>query len=454
MAFKTPPVLPGLPVLGNVVDFQKDRQKLIAEGYARLGPIFTIKLGPRPVAVLIGPEAQKFFFMETDKTLSIDKPYEMLKAMFGEVAFLASPAVYQEQRPILHSPFAREKMIKYLNIMQHEVQKWLDGLGESGRIDLAAEMGTLVQNVAGNALMGPDFLNKVGAEFWELYGILGKSLDLVIPPDWPTPKNRRRDLAKARMREILEPIIEERRRHPDEYDDFLQDFINTPLRSGGDADTETIVSLLRGLMFASHETTAGQAAWTIIELLRYPEYLAIVQDEINLKAPAGTALDGSVLRSLEHVAWAVQEIERLHPSADVLMRVAEEDVVIEGYTIPKDWYLLVSPALAHRLPEYFKDPEVFDPLRFAPDRQEDRQHRFVMIGFGGGIHKCAGMNFANNEMMVITTLLLQQFDLELETKNPGVNYGLGASRPETTFVRYKRKSIAPETEPEFELVGL
>ena len=437
---KTPPFLSGLPILGNFLEFQKDRHELIRKGLNTIGPIFSIRLGPKPVAVLIGPEHQQFFFMETDKILSIDKPYESLRALFGNVAFLASPEVYQEQRPILHSPFGREKMIKYVEIMQSEVQKWLDGLGSEGEIDISAEMGELVQNVAGNALMGEDFQDKVGREFWELYADLGKALDLAVPPNWPTPKNIRRDRAKARMAKLLAPVIEERRQNPNQYDDFLQDFINTPAKSGQMADDETIVSLLRALMFASHETTAGQAAWLIIELLRSSDYLKLVQDEIEQNLPEGSSIDHHTMRELQHIAWAVREIERLHPSADILMRVAEEDIEVNGYVVPKDWLVMVSPAIAHRLPDLFEAPDTFDPLRFAPPRQEDRQHRFSLVGFGGGIHKCAGMNFANNEMMVISALLFQQFDLELLTKDPGLNFALGAARPETTLIRYRRKS--------------
>lgn len=71
-----------------------------------------------------------------------------------------------------------------------------------------------------------------------------------------------------------------------------------------------------------------------------------------------------------------------------------------------------------------------------------------MIGFGGGMHKCAGMNFANNEMAMITAMLLQQFDLELVTRTPGVRHGLGANRPEPTLIRYRRKTTPTQPAPD------
>jgi sterol 14-demethylase len=123
----------------------------------------------------------------------------------------------------------------------------------------------------------------------------------------------------------------------------------------------------------------------------------------------------------------------------MLLRQAEEDVDVGDYVIPQGWVVFVTSAQAHRIPELFPEPAEFDPLRFAPGREEDRQHRFAMIPFGGGVHKCTGMNFANNEMMVINALLFQQFDVELVTKDPQVFYGMGAARPDQTIIRYRRR---------------
>jgi sterol 14alpha-demethylase len=439
MSKPTPPMLSGLPVIGNLLDFRNDRAAMVKRGYEKHGPVFGFRLGPQRVAALIGPELQQIFFTETDKKLAMDKPYRSLAAAFGNVAFLASKETYQEQRPVLYAPFTGAKMVQYVRIMQGVIQEWLDGLGAAGEMDISGEIGRLAQNVAGYALMGSDFQQKAGQEFWALYAELGRSIDLATPPDWPLPKNIRRDRAKNRMRAILAPIIAERRQNPEQYDDFLQDFVNARLKNGELMDDEAISSLIRGLMFAGHETTAGQAAWTIIELLRHPEAQARVQAEIAEHLPPGACIDGGIMRKMQNLAWSVREVERMHPSADILMRYAEEDLEVGDYVVPKGWLVTVVAGVAHRLPTLFRDPDRFDPLRYAPDRAEDAQHRFALIGFGGGMHKCAGVNFANNEQMIITALLMQQFELELLTPDPKPVYGLGAARPEPTRVLYRRK---------------
>jgi len=443
MTNPTPPLTSGaLPILGHAVEFQRNRTQLMQRGFAEHGRVFGLKLANQNVAVVIGPENQKQFFMETDGRLSIQEPYKFLQAMFGEALFLAPHDKYLAQRPLVQELFKREKMLHYVDIMQDVVQEWLDGLGDSGEIEITEQIGTLVQEVAGDCFLGKEVNQAVGREFWDLYTDVGKALDPLLPPNLPLPKFRKRDRAKARMTEILGPIIAERRKNPDKYNDFLQDIINKSSEDGSAVDEEMVRNLLVALMFAGHETTAGQAAWTLILLLQHPDYLHQVLAEIDEVAPVGVHIDPKRMMQLDHIAWAVREVERLRPSADMLMRVAKEDIEFGDYTIPAGWLVQVAQEIGHNLPDQFAAPEKFDPLRYAPDRAEDKQHRFNLFGFGGGTHKCTGMNFANNEMTIITALMLRQFELELVTQDTQILRGLGANRPTPTVIRYRRRETA------------
>jgi len=437
---KTPPLVSGAkPLVGHLLEFQSDRHGLFERGFREHGNVFALKLATQNVAVVIGPEHHRTFFMETDKKLNISTTYEFLRATFGEVLFIASHETYLRQRPLLLQAFRRQKTLRYIEVMQIEVQRWLDGLGEDGEVELTEEIGRLVQQVAGHALMGEAFQRQVGPEFWEQYRALGKAIDPVLPPHLPLPKFIRRDRARAKLREILQPIIAERRRNPQQHDDFLQDFVNYRYPDGTEVEDEVLLNLMLGLMFAGHETTAGQAGWMIIQLLQNPGFLALVQEEIDEHLPLGTPINPDVLKQMPHLGWAVQETERRRPSADLLFRDVDEAVEMGDYVIPAGWRVQVATEVAHTLPSLWSNPEQYDPCRFAPGREEHKQDRFSLIGFGGGTHKCMGMNFANNEIAVIAVLLFQQFDVELLTPEPGIERGLGANRPQETWIRYRRK---------------
>ena len=86
---------------------------------------------------------------------------------------------------------------------------------------------------------------EAGPEFWELYADVGRGMDPILPQYLPLPKFRRRDRARARMADILRPIIDERRANPAAYNDFLQDFVNSRYNDSGEPiEDEVLLNLM------------------------------------------------------------------------------------------------------------------------------------------------------------------------------------------------------------------
>jgi sterol 14-demethylase len=75
--------------------------------------------------------------------------------------------------------------------------------------------------------------------------------------------------------------------------------------------------------------------------------------------------------------------------------------------IPAGLNVVVSPYVAHRLPESFPDPERFDPERAFPENV------FAYIPFGGGRRKCVGNAFALLQVKAIFAALLARYEFAL-----------------------------------------
>jgi sterol 14-demethylase len=444
----SPPMLRGrLPLLGHVLSFQKDRASLLRKGYEQHGPIFSIQLFNKKAVVLASPTLHRAFFMQTDKSLSISKPYTFLKPVVGEVMFVAGPEQYNRERPVFYEPFKRDKMKRYLPIMQAEIQKWLDNLDDAGKFEVGKAMRHLTQQIAAATFMGLEFQHSVGQEFWDQYEYLSLALDPILPPKLPLPKFRRRDRARQKMGEILKPVIQKRLEQPEAYDDLLQDLINKAYALDLGSE-EYILNLIIGLMFAGHETTAGQAAWTVIQLLQHPDYRQKVQTEVDRNLPWDREFVAQDLQALPHTQWAVDESGRMHPSADVLFRTVEEDLELEGYHIPAGQLLIVSPGLSQMLGDIFPEPERYDPERHDPaNYPKGKLPSYQLIGFGGGRHLCAGKSFAIQEMMLIAAMLLQQLEMELLPPEPKAVATGGSNWLSPAWVRY-RKREQPKTQAE------
>lgn len=432
----TPPSVSGaVPFLGHTIDFYRNQDGLLRRGYEEHGKIFGITLMGQPFAVLVGAENNDFFFKQTDKTLDMEEPYGFLAAMFGKIAFLGPHEQYLLHRPVLHSLMGREQMLSYLPVMSRVVNDWMARLGDSGEMEITAEMATLVKEVAGRCFLGDAVHERLEAEgFWAQYDVLSASLDPLLYK-LPLPKFIRRDQAKARIRAILQPIIDERRRNP--VDDGFQHLLDQPDAAGNPLPDEIVANFFAALMFAGHETTAGQAAWSLIQLSREPQILSQVRAEVDGVMAEADEVSHVHMRELKLVAAAVQETGRMRPSAETLIRAVKEDFELGGYRVPKGWFVMTSTAASHFLPNVFTKPDKYNPLRFT---EGGEGKGFNFIAFGGGLHKCTGVNFASTEMAIIMALLFRSYDLELVT--PYEKIGVertGSSKPYKTIVRYKKR---------------
>jgi sterol 14alpha-demethylase len=426
-----------LPVIGHTPQFIRNRETLLKRGFREHGQIFSIRI-PKPVAVVAGSQLNRWFYSETDRSLNMDKPYDFMRVAVGEALSTASNEVYEEQRPLLKVIFSNDQMRVYLQAMNAEVDGWIASLGDHGEVDISQAMRELTQHVAGHAFLGPRFRDEIGEMFWRAYADVGASLDPVFPVNWPLPKYKRRDRANALIRHILAPACEARLRDPAAHQDVLTYILTTPGLSGRLLDREQSVQFLMALLFAGHETTAGQAAWSIILSLQH-EPVRRKLEQLVRALPSDAPLEAKSLRQLAYAYQIVDETTRLRPAADLQIRQTEKPVDVAGYRIPAGWRVMVTSAVSHHLEAQFPNSDRFDPERFSTE-QGQGDDAYAIMGFGGGRHKCTGINFAKNEMAIILAKLFGRFDLELITPSPYVMTGYGANRPSPTLVRYQKRS--------------
>ena len=96
-----------------------------------------------------------------------------------------------------------------------------------------------------------------------------------------------------------------------------------------------------------------------------------------------------------------------------IVRELQQDTGIAGHLIPKGAALIdVIFFYIYRSQEFWKDPEVFDPLRFHPDNIE-HQHPYAYVPFSAGPRNCIGQNFAMNEERVVIASIIRKFKLRL-----------------------------------------
>ena len=440
---QTPPQVKGLPLLGHMLDFRDDPVELFRKGYEQHGEVFSVKLANKPGVVLIGPEYSRLFLEETDNIFSIREAYPFFGPMFqDDILFLAEQEEHAEQRRIFLRAFQGKKFRKYLAAMDLEVNDWLAGLGDSGTFDMVRAFGELTMYVAARAFLGDDFRQELGGQYYDLFRDLSGGMEFLLPPTWPLPRFKRRDRAKAKLHEMIGAIMEQRRAHPEAYQDFLQELLEAKYTDGRPLDDTLIINMILALTWAGHETTAAQVCWVLVQLLQNPSYLKLVESELQMLLDPDEPLNKATVQKMEYLDMALKESERMLTITSLLMRVVKKPVTIGEYTIPEGWLAFICPPITHRLERIYTEPDKYDPLRFSPER--DEYAPFTLLGFGGGPHRCLGSSFARNEMKVILSLLVKEYELELIDPEPVPDPdAIGAIPPKPPcLVRYRRRSQA------------
>jgi len=431
-----PPALTGLPIVGHALEYSRDPMAVLWRGYREHGKAFSIRLGPKPAAVFLGPENQRAFFAETDRRLSISDTFQWVVPLFGaDFPLAAHGAVHKRVRAELRAPLSASARRPMLPAIAEEVDEWLDGLGERGELELVSALGPVLLHGMMRALAGTEPRERLGDDLWRDFRVLTRlgsdHLARKARMKLPLAPWRR---SKERLDSTLREIVRGRRTESGRRADYLQTLVDAT------SDDDLPAKTLEGLVWGGLPTTWGHAAWTLTLLLEQPHYRALVVDALDGALASGEPAELERVTKLERLDRSLKEAERLRPSVLVMGRTAVESIELGGHLVPRGWLVLISPAVSHRLPEVYSDPDRYDPDRFSAERPERARDPFALVGFGGGGRRCLGKEFALDLIKVTLALFLHRYELQLLGPAPMPKPGPDPNRPrEPVRVRYRRR---------------
>ncbi|MEY3759331.1 MAG: Lanosterol 14-alpha demethylase [Pseudomonadota bacterium] len=413
---KEPPKMPGaLPLLGHMLKFGKNPFLYMVNLRESLGEIGEFRMFHQKMVLMTGPEANEAFFRAPDAQLDQSQAYKIMTPIFGKGVVFDAPPHKKDQQLKMLMPVLRDKPMRgYAQVIVQEVEQMIAGWGDTGEIDLLEFMKELTIYTSSHCLLGDEFRYELNEEFAKIYHDLEKGVNPLafVFPYLPLPVFRRRDKARARLQELVTGIIAKRALKTEKSEDAFQLLIESKYDDGSHLSAHEITGMLVGTIFAGHHTTAGTAAWTLLELARRPEALVVVLKELDELFGADGEVTFQSLREIPALENVIKEVLRLHPPLIFLIRKVMKDFHFKDYTVKAGKYVCASPRVSHRIAEVFPDPEKFDPDRYSEARQEDALP-FSWIAFGGGKHKCTGNAFAMLQLKAIFSILLRRYTFEL-----------------------------------------
>lgn len=387
------------------------------DGWRQCGDVVRFPLvWPLELYLCTHPEHVKRVLVDNQQNYLKDPGHSaQLKALAGDGLTMSEGDLWLRQRRMMQPAFHRQRFSGYIDGIAGATQTMLDGWearDTNGRaLDISNEMLRVSFDLVARTMFSANLQAEADAVVRDSAIVLdhaynGMRTPVPVPVWLPLPANRRFLTARKTLDELAARLISERRGALNEHSDLL----SMMLIRGGDerlAHDEILTTILAG-----HDTTGVALAWTFSLLSTHPEVARRLHDEVE-RVLNGRAPTLDALPALEYAEMVLKESLRLYPPAWVLSRRAVEDDEVGGYHIPRGATIFVSPYLTHRHPDFWRNPEGFDPERFR--RSAAPPEPFAYFPFGGGPRLCIGNNFALMAAQIVLVMVVQKYRLELDT---------------------------------------
>ncbi|KAF3035061.1 hypothetical protein E8E11_005068 [Didymella keratinophila] len=170
-------------------------------------------------------------------------------------------------------------------------------------------------------------------------------------------------------------------------------------------------------MLAGTETTATLLSGLTYMLLKHPDRMRRLTDEIRSSIASNNNTSMSDLSRLEYLGACIEEALRLYPPVAIgpPRTVPQGGATVCGRWVPGGTIVQAPMYSIQRSPTNFKDPDSFRPERLLPEGQQmyGSDRRDAMNAFSTGPRNCIGKNLAYHEMRLVLANILFNFDLEL-----------------------------------------
>ncbi|XP_053598699.1 cytochrome P450 6k1-like [Microplitis demolitor] len=179
-----------------------------------------------------------------------------------------------------------------------------------------------------------------------------------------------------------------------------------------DFDGDNLLAQAVVFFNAGFETSSSALSFTLYEIALQPE----IQDRLRTEIMKGLEeTDGKVTydlaTSLPYLDMVISETLRKYPTLPVLDRVANDNYKIpdSNLVIEKGTPIMIPVSALQYDPEYFPNPEKYDPERFSETNKKTIKPS-TYLPFGEGPHNCIGMRIGLLQVKVGLLKLLPKYE--------------------------------------------
>lgn len=368
----------------------------------------------------------------------------LLKSVLGNGVLSSDGDYWEQQRRLMLPLFKPQQIRRMVGTFRQVVEQrcrlcdlqWLD----SDAVDLTREMHRIALCNIGRTLFGTDFddtfLDAFDVIMRETAAIQNASvfgIPLIRRPDTVQRNRQANEVVEATAQGLVQSTT---------LDGPYRGLLEILRAHGADGRSTRLTNQqlrdeILTIITAGHETTAVTLCWMLHLLAAHPEVAERFHRELDVVL-SGRPITATDVPKLEYTRMILNETLRLYPPVWFVARTVEGDTDLFGYPVPANTGVLFSPYMLHRHPEFWDEPDQFNPDRFACGGPPPEPYSY--IPFLAGRHLCIGKHFALVEILVVIANLGQRYRFHLAgSRTPGLDAVLSLRMHGGLWLRLERR---------------
>lgn len=392
----------------------------LAQGWRRYGDVYRVRLGAWRAVVLAHPAALKHVLAVRRDNYVKAETYDGVRRVVGNGLLALEGDAWKKRRALVQPAFHKQALAKLATAMVESGAIGFDALARraEGRtlvVDAHREMVGLTLDVVVRALFGPELTQVAQVSYEALESAMQLvseySNRVVLPPWVPTPANRRFYRTMREVEGAVYRVIEAGRARGAGDGTLLSMLLESRDAGGVPLSDRDLRDEIFTLFVAGHETTALTLTWLFVLLAGRADLWAEARREVDaVLGPRAPGFDD--VPRLVFLRQLIDETLRLSGPVAMVARTAVEADVVGGFRVDAGDVVLPFFWATHRHPDFWTEPESFDPSRFSPERSKGRDP-WSYLPFSAGQRMCIGNTFSLVETVLLLAMLLQRFEVRV-----------------------------------------
>jgi cytochrome P450 len=396
----------GIPLIGNTFKIINNPLKTVLKEYRKNGPVFRQSLAFQHIVSTVGPDLVKQVTVDPDKVFSSRAGWEDMVGEFFEGSLIVQDFDdHRLQRRLMQTAFKTTSLQGYINSINTITRETIAAWPTQQSMEFYPAIKALLLDIAAKVFLGTQ-LNEEGARINQAFIDFAKGATSIVKRDWPGLLYHKGLKGRRILEQFIRQSIEQKR--AGDGTDMFSHFCREKNPQGEYFSDQEITDHMLFLLFAAHDTTTSALTMVIHLLADNQDWQEQLRETVNASTVDVLSYE-QLGANVPLLDYTFKEVLRMYPPVPGVVRRTVRACEIGGYEVPAHTLVSTSILATHYLEDYWREPQVFDPLRFSDARQEHKQHAFLWAPFGGGAHKCIGLHFADMLFKCVLFQTLKQY---------------------------------------------